>query len=65
MTNGNPKLFISYSWSNQDHEKWVINLANELVENGILHKIPTSPFGSGYSYDSSSGKVWSPDFPDY
>ncbi|MFC2073148.1 SEFIR domain-containing protein [Chloroflexota bacterium] len=35
MTNGNPKLFISYSWSNQDHEKWVINLANELVENGV------------------------------
>lgn len=35
MTGNNPKLFISYSWTNKDHEKWVINLANELVENGV------------------------------
>jgi len=35
MTGNNPKLFISYSWTSQDHEKWVINLATELVENGI------------------------------
>ena len=35
MTSTNPKLFISYSWTDQDHEKWVINLANELVENGV------------------------------
>lgn len=31
----NPKLFISYSWSSPEHEKWVINLAAELVENGV------------------------------
>ncbi len=31
----NPKLFISYSWSNPDHEKLVINLATELIENGV------------------------------
>jgi len=30
-----PKLFISYSWSNQDHEAWVINLAEELVSQGV------------------------------
>ncbi|HLP70124.1 MAG TPA: SEFIR domain-containing protein [Rhizobium sp.] len=30
-----PKLFISYSWSNQDHESWVVKLAEELVSQGI------------------------------
>jgi len=29
------KLFISYSWSNQDHIAWVITLATELRESGI------------------------------
>lgn len=32
---GNPKLFISYSWSSQDHEAWVIQLATDLRESGI------------------------------
>lgn len=31
----NPKLFISYSWSNPDHESKVIQLAEELSESGI------------------------------
>ena len=31
----NPKLFISYSWSNQTLEQWVIELANELTESGV------------------------------
>ncbi|OAI19428.1 hypothetical protein A1359_03810 [Methylomonas lenta] len=30
-----PKLFISYSWSSQDHENWVIELATHLRESGI------------------------------
>ncbi|MES5323620.1 SEFIR domain-containing protein [Alcaligenes phenolicus] len=30
-----PKLFISYSWSNAEHEQWVINLASELRESGV------------------------------
>lgn len=30
-----PRLFISYSWSSQVHEKWVLNLATELVESGV------------------------------
>ncbi|MXN47202.1 TIR domain-containing protein [Shinella kummerowiae] len=30
-----PRLFISYSWSNQDHEAWVIGLAEELVSQGV------------------------------
>lgn len=35
----NPKLFISYSWSSPEHEEWVIQLAEELVENGIDVKL--------------------------
>lgn len=30
-----PKLFISYSWSNAEHELWVIDLASELRESGV------------------------------
>lgn len=30
-----PRLFISYSWSSQDHELWVIDLASRLRESGI------------------------------
>jgi len=32
---GVPKLFISYSWSNPDHEQWVLDLATELRESGV------------------------------
>jgi hypothetical protein len=31
----NPKAFISYSWSSQEHEKWVLDLATQLSENGV------------------------------
>lgn len=30
-----PKVFISYSWTNPDHQDWVINLAERLVSDGI------------------------------
>ncbi|MDY4298530.1 TIR domain-containing protein [Pseudomonas salmasensis] len=30
-----PKLFISYSWSTQEHEQWVMALATELRESGV------------------------------
>jgi hypothetical protein len=30
-----PRLFISYSWSSQDHELWVVGLATQLRESGI------------------------------
>ncbi|WP_311327708.1 toll/interleukin-1 receptor domain-containing protein [Capnocytophaga sputigena] len=30
-----PKVFISYSWDGKAHEKWVLNLATKLRENGI------------------------------
>ena len=29
------KVFISYSWTNEDHIQWVINLANRLREDGV------------------------------
>lgn len=35
MPQDSPKLFISYSWSSPEHEKWVYNLATELREAGI------------------------------
>lgn len=30
-----PRLFVSYSWSSQDHELWVIELATRLRESGV------------------------------
>ncbi|MGB8218704.1 MAG: SEFIR domain-containing protein [Candidatus Methanoperedens sp.] len=35
MSQENPKLFISYSWSSPEHENWVFDLATELREAGI------------------------------
>ena len=31
----NPIVFISYSWDNEDHKIWVLNLANTLRLNGV------------------------------
>lgn len=31
----NPKLFVSYSWTNPDHENWVLKLATQLRECGV------------------------------
>ncbi len=28
-------MFISYSWTSDDHQKWVIQLASELVGSGV------------------------------
>ncbi|ENX45025.1 MULTISPECIES: SEFIR domain-containing protein [Acinetobacter] len=30
-----PKLFISYSWSSSEHEEWVLELAENLIKDGI------------------------------
>lgn len=35
MSDNPPKLFVSYSWSNPDHEVWVIDLANQLSSAGV------------------------------
>ncbi|KOR11183.1 hypothetical protein ABW55_15655 [Acinetobacter sp. C15] len=29
------KLFISYSWSSSEHEEWVLELAENLIKDGI------------------------------
>jgi len=34
-----PKVFISYSWTNKEHKKRVLNLANQLCQNGVDVKI--------------------------
>lgn len=34
-----PKVFISYSWTNEAHEQWVIDLATRLREDGIDAKL--------------------------
>ncbi len=35
MADTPPKLFISYSWTNPQHEKWVVELAEKLVASGV------------------------------
>ena len=30
-----PKVFISYSWDNELHKKWVLNLSEDLRKNGV------------------------------
>ena len=35
MADAPPKLFISYSWTNPQHEKWVVELAEKLVASGV------------------------------
>ena len=29
------RVFISYSWDNDEHKKWVLDLANKLADNGV------------------------------
>jgi hypothetical protein len=31
----NLKVFISYSWDDDSHKDWILNLANELIKNGV------------------------------
>lgn len=31
----NPKVFISYSWTTQEHQNWVVELAEHLMSNGV------------------------------
>jgi hypothetical protein len=43
-----PTVFISYSWDTPEHEAWVLNLATNLMENGvnvILDKWDLGPLG--------------------
>ncbi len=35
MTDAPPKLFISYSWTSEEHEQWVMELAEKLRGSGV------------------------------
>lgn len=35
----NPKVFISYSWDNEDHKSWIRVLGEKLQQNGVLTNI--------------------------
>ena len=35
MTESAPKLFMSYSWTSQSHEEWVLSLSTELRESNV------------------------------
>lgn len=43
----NPKVFISYSWEDENHRKWVKSLADKLLENGIDASIDQYDLGLG------------------
>lgn len=34
-----PTAFISYSWENEQHQAWVRDLADDLVENGVIVRL--------------------------
>jgi hypothetical protein len=34
-SSGNPVVFISYSWDDEEHKAWVLELANRLRKNGV------------------------------
>jgi TIR domain len=51
-----PKLFISYCWSSPEHESWVLQLAEELVSQGIevkLDKWDLQPGHDAYAFMES------------
>lgn len=31
----NPTVFISYSWDNEEHKNWILNLSKRLFDNGV------------------------------
>lgn len=39
MNKKNPSAFISYSWDNEEHQQWVVNLTNKLRGKGIVATI--------------------------
>ncbi|KAA9345690.1 toll/interleukin-1 receptor domain-containing protein [Adhaeribacter soli] len=44
-----PIVFISYSWDNEEHKKWVIDLANKLFENGVRVLLDVYELGPGHN----------------
>lgn len=51
-----PKIFISYSWSSPSHERWVLDLAENLMASGIevkLDKWDLKPGGDAIAFMES------------
>lgn len=44
----NPIVFISYSWTNEQHENWVYDLATRLSEDGVLVKFDKWDLKTGH-----------------
>ncbi len=44
-----PKVFISYSWDNEEHKGWVLELSNKLRSNGIDSNIDQYELLPGHS----------------
>lgn len=69
----NPKTFISYSWSNPQHEQWVIYLAAELRQAGV--DVVLDKWGLREGHDAiafiekmvteDSSDIWWPDTSPY
>ena len=57
MAEGNPKLFISYSWTSADHEQWVISLATDLRESGIVVILDKRDLKEGHDANAFMEKV--------
>ena len=34
-----PRAFLTYSWDNEDHKKWVLDLATRLKQDGVQVKL--------------------------
>ena len=47
-----PRAFVSYSWDDDSHKKWVADLATALRSDGV-----DTTLDLGYALDSRSPKV--------
>jgi hypothetical protein len=57
-----PKVYISYSWSSEDHQKWIIKLAEDLMTNGVEVKLDVWDLKEGHDiYDFMESMVKDPE----
>jgi len=57
-----PKVYISYSWSSEDHQKWIIKLAEDLMANGVEVKLDLWDLKEGHDiYDFMESMVKDPE----
>ncbi|MCX7921327.1 MAG: toll/interleukin-1 receptor domain-containing protein [Clostridia bacterium] len=57
-----PKVFISYSWTNEEHKKWVLDLAESLTKDGVHVILDVWDLKEGHdNYSFMESSVTSPD----